>query len=532
MSRTALVLLAAGALAACRPDCTPRAGAPPVVVFVTVDTLRADHLGSYGSVRMGTPALDRLAAEGVRFARSYAASNTTLPSHTSLLTSLPVARHGVVSNARATPARSEMLPAVLRAAGYRTAAFVSARHLGPASVFGTLLDGLERFDAPRRVSRPRRADETVDAALDWIAGACHGPSFAWIHLWDPHMPYDPPAPFDRAYYDGDPRAETHQSLASAEFDWALHDMRPATSRLRETPGLLRRLKAELGVGSKTAKRIALSPPELRAHARDQTTYRRLLAELRPVLSDLHRTLPFNAELAGMLTGVRDVRYPRALYAGEVSYVDQALGRLVATLESWGLRGRLIVVVTGDHGEGLGEHAVYFNHIGLWEEIVRVPLVVWAPGRVAPAVRTDPASGLDVTPTVLRLVDVSVPAAMEGKDLLTVARPDRVLVVESLLGLQVALLDGDWKLVRTLHDYYATTAFHREAGALELYDLGRDPGERTDVIASTPERLAGMRAHLDAWLADHGVHVDEAATPDVPPIAPEDRGRLRALGYVE
>jgi arylsulfatase A-like enzyme len=289
------------------------------------------------------------------------------------------------------------------------------------------------------------------------------------------------------------------------------------------------VKRELGVSSRAAKRLILSPAELREKAGDEATYRRLFAVVRPTLSILHRTLPFNRNVAGMLTGVRDAAYAPALYAGEVSYVDVELGRLVSTLESWGLRDRLVVVVTSDHGEGLGEHAIHYNHIGLWQEMIRVPLIVWAPGRVTPAERTDVASGLDVAPTLLRLLGVGVPPSMEGHDLLAAPGARRDVVVEAMLHLQVALLDGPWKLVRTLRDYYATTRFHRARGAVELYDLEHDPGERTNAVQAEPARAAAMSARLDAWMAAHGVR---AEARERPPISAEDRERLRALGYVE
>jgi arylsulfatase A-like enzyme len=522
-------------LSACRPDCAGDAGhGQPIVLFVTVDTLRADHLGSYGNRRVRTAALDRLAAEGIRFERAYAASNTTLPSHTSLFTSLPVARHGVISNARVTLAPLDTVQSRFRDAGYRTAAFVSAYHLGPASVFGTLLPGLERYEAPRRVSRPTPATATVDATLDWLrGGACRGPAFAWIHLWDPHMPYAPPRPFDAMYYAGNPSDPAARSLENVQYDWALLDTSKARERLWRHPAFVRDLKRRLHVSSHLARRIALSPAQLRARAPDRETYDALFGTLRPILTDMHRTLPFNPALAGWLVGVRDVEYPRALYAGEVSYVDAELGRLVATLDDWGLRDRLVVVVTGDHGEGLGEHAIYFNHIGLWEEMVHVPLVVWAPGRVSPAVRTDLASGLDVAPTLLRLMHLDVPPTMEGHDLLGSGAPRDAVVAEAPLGLQVMLRAGDWKLLRTLHDYYATTAFHREAGAIELYDLAHDPDERTNLASGDPVRLAEMQARLDGWMATHGVQASDATpAPVLPPVPPAERDRLRALGYVE
>jgi arylsulfatase A-like enzyme len=494
---------------------------------VTVDTLRADHLGG---PRARTPHLDRLAAEGVRFTRSYSAANATLPSHASLFTSQPLTGHGVLSNhtpALTAPAKPTVFGS-FQGAGYRTAAFVSAYHVGPKMVFGSMLPGLERFAAPERVSKPFRAEETVDGALAWLKGACRAPAFAWIHIWDPHMPYAPPSPWDHAYYSGDPRAPDDHSLDDAEFDWALHDMSRAGRRLRKAPGVVRAVKRALGVSSREAKRMILEPAELRARSPDDATYRRLWETIRPTLSSLHKTLPFNKNVAGMLTGVRDATYPPAMYAGEVSYVDGELGRLVSTLEDWGLRDRLVVVVTADHGEGHGEHAIHYNHIGLWEEMARVPLLVWAPGRVTPAVRDDLASGLDVAPTLLRLSHLDVPPSMEGHDLLGGAPGRRDVVVETLLDFQVALVDGDWKLVRTLRDYYATTRFHREAGAVELYDLAHDPGERANLAVAQPERTAAMGAALDAWQAAHGVRADAP----VPAVAPPDRERLRALGYVE
>jgi arylsulfatase A-like enzyme len=530
--------LAAALLAAitngCGPDCTPATGdaAAPIVLLVTVDTLRADHLGSDGNPHVRTPNLDRLASEGLRFSRAYAAANATLPSHASLFTSQPVARHGIASNESTTGTPAETVQARFRAAGYRTAAFVSAYHVGPRMTFGQLLEGLERFDAPRRVSKPRAAADTIDAAASWLRGACKSRAFAWIHLWDPHMPYAPPPPFDRAYYSGDPTAPEHRSLVDVEFSWALHDTTRLRDHLRRHPRVMRDLKRTLGVNGHVSRRLARDPTAIRELAPSDAVFRTLYAELRPVLSELHRTVPFNMAVAGMLVGVRDLAYPRAQYAGEVSYVDQEIGRLRAMLERWGIADRVVMVVTGDHGEGLGEHSVYCNHFGLFEEIVRVPLIVWAPGRVGAAVRDDPVSGLDVAPTLLRLTGLDVPPTMQGHDVSQRPRPDPV-VSEAILGRQVALRDGDWKIVRTLRDYYVTTAFFHEAGDVELYDLAHDPREARNLVTLEPERLAAMSIALDAWLRANGL--DRTAPPRRSPPAAPDRERderLRTLGYVE
>jgi arylsulfatase A-like enzyme len=433
----------------------------------------------------------------------------------------------VLSNHAQTAPDLVTIQDVFRERGYRSAAFVSAYHLGPRMALGSVLDQLERYEAPRRVSKPWRAGETVDRTLKWMRGACRDRMFVWVHLWDPHMPYAPPSPFDRAYYHGDPRDPRHTSLERAELDWILYDLRGLRAHLAEHASAVRALKSRLHVSSRQSRALLLYPDALRRAAPDRTTFEELHAQTRPVRAHLRRTLPFHARFAAFLAGVRDVEYPRALYAGEVSYVDQELGRLVDTLTSWGLRDRLVLVVTADHGEGLGDHGIYFNHVGLWEEMVRVPFIVWAPGRLAPRVRDQPTIGLDVAPTLLRLLGIDVPPSMEGRDVLASEVPAHPLVAETVHRSQVALLHDDWKIVRTLTGFHVTEAFHRETGDIELYDLARDPEERTNLAATEPERLADMQARLDAWLATHALPPRPAAT-----VSPADRERLRALGYVE
>jgi arylsulfatase A-like enzyme len=532
MTRAALGLLVLAA--ACRPDCTPLGGDPaPIVLLVTIDTLRADHLGSYGSARVQTPNLDRLGAEGVRFANVWSAASITIPSHTSLFLSQPLARHGVVSNqARQAPA-GDTVQGLFHSAGYRTAAFVSAYHLGPAMLFGSLLPMLQPFDAPELAAKPRVAADTVDHTLAWLKGACRTRTFAWIHLWDPHMPYTPPSPFDRAYYRGDPRDPRNTSLADVEYDWVLRDVTGMRARLGRHASVIRLLKTRLGIGTRAARRLVLHPNELRQAAPDPHTYALLDAAVFPVYRHLQRTLPFSRHFAGFLEGVRDVEYPRALYAGEVSYVDRELGRLVDTLTAWGLRDRMLVLVTADHGEGLGDHGIYFNHEGLWEPMLRVPLIVWAPGRVAPGVRADPASGLDVAPTLLELARIPFPSSMEGRDLLADGVTVRPVVAEGAARTQIAFIDRGWKLVRTLSGFFVVSAFQRDAGDVELYDLAHDPEERRNVAAIETDRLADLSARLDAWLTAHGRRPDgKDALPAAPPLTPAERDRLRALGYVE
>jgi arylsulfatase A-like enzyme len=223
-----------------------------------------------------------------------------------------------------------------------------------------------------------------------------------------------------------------------------------------------------------------------------------------------------------------VRFPFARYAGEVSYTDAQFGRVRAELARLGIADRTIVVLTADHGESLGEHGIWFEHLGLHDPVTRVPLIIVAPGRLAPGRRHDVASGLDVAPTILGLAGLDVPPTMRGRNLLEPGLRPVPIVTEAVRGVQLAMVDGRWKLVRTERSVALTDAFERQAGALELYDLEQDPRERNDLSSSEPDRVRELVARLDDWVARH-----RAAPPSQAPAPrPDTLEDLRALGYVE
>lgn len=184
----------------------------PNVVLITVDTLRADRLPTYGYDEISTPHLSRLAGDAIVFEQAHAHAPITLPSHASILTGLYPPEHGVRNNGSYVASEQLLtLAEVMSAEGYDTAAFVSAfvldRRFGLDQGFGTYDDeqsnGGHRFGA---VEIPQRRGEfTVDAALRWLSLGRRAPIFLWLHLYDPHFPYDAPAPFGDADdpYDGE-----------------------------------------------------------------------------------------------------------------------------------------------------------------------------------------------------------------------------------------------------------------------------------------------------------------------------------------
>lgn len=194
--------------------CAPRSPARPKnLVLITIDTLRSDKIGAYGNPSMRTPAIDRLAREGVVFAGARSAIPITLPSHTSILTGLYPRSHLVLSHAYTLAAERRTITQALKEHGYATAAFVSSHVLDKKF-------GLDRgFDVywQRWTLNADRLQEmiqmglepTTEAAAEWIEGRTDAPFFLWAHYFQPHKPYAPRPPLDRLYdrdYSGGVRA--------------------------------------------------------------------------------------------------------------------------------------------------------------------------------------------------------------------------------------------------------------------------------------------------------------------------------------
>ncbi len=169
----------------------------PGVVLITIDTLRADRVGVYGSRAVRTPALDRLASEGLRFDAAYATVPLTLPSHVSILSGRLPVEHSVRTNdGYQVPDGVPLVAEALRGAGYRTAAFVGSAVLRAST---GLARGFERFDDATGTSGERRGAEVVERAGRWLGDVGTEPFFLWVHLYDPHLPYDAPEPFASEY---------------------------------------------------------------------------------------------------------------------------------------------------------------------------------------------------------------------------------------------------------------------------------------------------------------------------------------------
>lgn len=463
----------------------PRAAlSRPPIVLITLDTLRRDHLGCYGHFRATSPHLDALAADAIVFDRAVATMASTLPSHLSMLTGLYPHQHGIEENSLAVAAPFRPTPGCqtvaqfASAAGYETAAFVSALVVGPAT---GIQAGFATFDFPQAARR--RGEETVRRALEWLDGAHEKPFFLWIHLFDPHEPNAPPPAFAS-------RFRTDEKLEAL-----LDARRIRPERLTEN-------------GSRTSVCRILFPTLVQRALKDPS--------FQPPAPDRAAVLEL---------------YNR--YDGDVAYTDDCVGRVLERLRVRGLSDRAVVAVVADHGQSLGQHD-WLGHGRITNENVIAPAIVRVPGE-APRRIAETFSLVDLFPTIVSRFDGAAwqpfLAQAQGNDRLATDRklPHFALAQETTRplagaepGREYALFaDGDsasgfWRLVR------------RGESAPLLFDLRTDPDAYDDVAASHAAVVEELGRTLDALLARRPASLRAAEAPSQ--AAHELQKALKDLGY--
>lgn len=401
----------------------------PNIVLITLDTTRADHLPLYGYDRVRTPRLLQLARRGLVFEQCVTASPFTLPSHCSIMTGLYPTYHGVRINGNTALAeKQETMAEVLARRGYDCGAFIGAFVLDGR--WG-LKQGFSRYDDDFDLNRYKQLDlglvqrpssAVVDAAISWLAKRRGRPFFAWLHLYDPHIPYDPPE-------------------------------------------------------------------------------------------------PYRSEYAG--------RGPAGLYDGEIAAMDAQIGRFTDWLGENGLDRDTILILVGDHGEGLGEHGESTHGYYVYDYVLHVPLLIVTPfarfqGRRCPAqVRT-----VDLLPTVEEMAGLKPGRNRHGRSLLPLLygkkeAGDRPAYSESM----APQLQYGWSPLYALRRYPFKFI---DAPRAEFYDLGGDPGERSNINLRRSVQAREFKRSLDWIMADSGRGAPAAEAAD---LDHETMRRLATLGYV-
>ena len=396
---------------------------PPDVYLITIDTLRADHVGCYGYKQVETPALDALAADGVRFSEAFTHSPITNTSHISIMTGLLPSVHGVTDFGVPLSPQHVTAAELLKKHGYQTAAFIGAiildsNALAPGLDRGfDFYDNFPKADAAEADAKntdlknadtknkerwdrvERRGMEVVQHAEAWFDQHRTGPHFVWVHLFDPHDPYEPPPPFSEKYKDH-------------------------------------------------------------------------------------------------------------LYDGEIAYADSAVANWIAYLKKARVYDNALIIVSGDHGEGLGEHGEETHGLFLYDATLHIPLLLKTPytatgpsprGVVIDAqVRTT-----DILPTILAATGIAAPPGLNGESLFPLfehnsgEKKSEEKVERELFGETDYPLRWGWAPLRALRTENAKLI---EAPRPELYDLQADPNETKNLYAADGTKLQNLQAEMAKWEA--------------------------------
>ena len=393
----------------------------PDVFLVTIDTLRADHVHCYGYNKVQTPALDTLAKNGIRFSQAFTPSPITNTSHTTILTGLLPNVHGVTDFAIPLAPTHPTWAELLKKNGYHTAAFIGAVILDSRTLAPGLNRGFDFYDNfpehPQTKSRwgrvERRGMDVVQHTENWLNAHRVGPHFVWVHLYDPHDPYEPPPPYSQLYKDH-------------------------------------------------------------------------------------------------------------LYDGEIAYADSALANFLGYLKKQGWYDNSLIIVVGDHGEGLGEHHEDTHGIFLYDSTIHVPLIVKLPRQsAAEKIVNAQVRTTDILPTVLDVLGVSAPARLDGESLkplfASIEHADRTAFGETDYPLRFG-----WAPLRSVR---TPDSKFIEAPKPELYDLHADRAELKNLYEPWNPKVQKFRGML-------------ADLSKVPPPAPSSGAvgqgtiaELRALGYL-
>jgi len=471
---------------------TPGLGKQPQgIVVLWTDTLRQDHLDAYGYGRETAPALRRLASEGVLFRNHTAQATWTKVATPSVLTSLYPSTHGVLDFNDRLPAGATTLAEAYRAAGYATIGFASNLFTGQ---FTNLHQGFEEQhedgSLPNQGSS-KTTREYVDRLVEWLEVHRDAPFFVFLHLYDPHDPYEPNRPYDSMWADPAKKQEHHRHLE--------------------------------------AVRKVISDPLLKLFG-----------------------MPTRAELVkARLDPEAYVKHDVDWYDGSIRGLDVEVGRLLERLKGLGLDQRTLVVFTADHGEEFLDHGRMFHGQSVYGDLTQVPLMMRWPG-VLPAGRVveQVVQTIDLMPTLLEISGLKPPDEVQGQSLVPLLgasggnrsasartwRPRPAISEKAVTNPSkgaapaphdteaYAIVDGGWKLV---HNTVRPTG----GPEFELFDFAKDPLNLRNVAGEHPEVVQHLKKLLEGWrqMARSARLKPDADTAKG--LSQEQLQRLRSLGYI-
>ncbi len=329
----------------------PQLHNPYNIVFISIDTLRADHLGCYGYQRNTSPNIDRFANHNTLFKNFYTAAPKTGPSMTSFFTGLYIQHHGVVTNGtiRSTSIKSfvELLPASIK-----KVAFVANPTLNKHRGYARGFDEFSMISPKKGGIKHWGQAELVPNAIQWLKGNKNEPFFLWVHFLDPHGPYTPP--------------DKYNEMFVGDSFYVGKETAPLEYKISNDP---RKVNMVLGAIPR---------------------YQRL---------GNHNV----------------VDYYIAQYDAEIRYTDDEVGKLLNYIKESSISGNTIIIITADHGESLGKNNYFFEHgMFVTENLIRIPLIISYPTVKEKRTINTVISSTDVAPTILAEYGIKFENKIDGR----------------------------------------------------------------------------------------------------------------------
>ncbi|MBS4217539.1 sulfatase [Bacillus sp. FJAT-49711] len=404
------------------------------IIFISLDTLRANRLGCYGYHLPTSPYIDKIAGQGVLFESAFASDIPTEVAHTSIFTGKVGLTTGVVSHGSSLtylPKEVKWLPTILRNAGYTTAAVDNLYNLKE-----WFARGYQYYI--NTVGKTRWIDgQTINTlAKPWINEHKDKDFFLFLHYWDPHTPYLPPKDYIPTFYDS----------SKNQYDPTNKSMESAFN---------------------------------------------------------HPAYPFfkyhHYDLLGKIT---DTNYVNALYDAEIRYLDDLLKDLDDYLIELGIQDETMLVLFGDHGESLTEHDIYWDHCGLYDQTVHIPLIIRWPNFIPAGKRIRSlVQHADLMPTLLEALNLEIPSDLDGKSLFPLIdeivdkNHSEIYLSECAWQASRGIRTENYKYIET----YDSGPFTRPPA--ELYDINNDPKEENNLIETHLEQANRFQKQLSNWVND-------------------------------
>lgn len=414
----------------------------PNVVLISIDTLRADRLGSYGHSRDTSPNIDRLAEEGILFENAYSQAPWTLPAMATIHSSLYPSEHGATRFDLRMNNNLITLSEYMRNSFYTTIGIISNSFVSSMYGFG---QGFEEFDEEIIMGAEGTSSEGLtDKARRYITEHKDDKFFLWVHYFDPHYTY----------------------IHHEQYNYG--------------------------------KNYAGDLPH-----------------------DL--SIKFLARNIANLSN-QDIEYVKDIYDEEISYTDYYVGTIIETIEELELKEDTVIIITSDHGEEFMERGTIGHGKRVYQELIRVPLIIYIPNehkrRVGNNVETR-----SIYKTILDISGIDH-ENIGGVNLLSIGKENNKGYIYSegsyawgKNNLRLAMIKDEYKLIKNMDD-----------GTFELYNLESDPDEKSDLMDSPEQDISNKRDELLSKLSSH--QKERLAELQQVDLNEDDIKRLKALGYIQ